>query len=80
MAFRADYAIRSITGLKNAKHERTKTMKLFDLYQTVTIAKGPFKGIQGKVMRYHNGKYNIRFGGKGKIVVFCDFRPHQIKR
>lgn len=55
-------------------------MKLFDLYQTVTIAKGPFKGTQGKVMGYHNGKYNIRFGGKGKRVVFCDFRPHQIKR
>ena len=71
-------------GLKieNEKRKTRKddTMKLFDLYQTVTIAKGPFKGTQGKVMGYHNGKYNIRFGGKGKAVVFCDFRPHQIKR
>ena len=55
-------------------------MKLFDLYQTVTIAKGAFKGTQGKVMGYNKGKYNVRFGGKGKTVVFVDFLPHQIKR
>ena len=62
------------------ENRKDKKMKLFTLYQTVTIAKGPFKDMQGKVMGYHNGKYNIRFGGKGKTVVFCDFPAHQIKR
>jgi hypothetical protein len=36
--------------------------------------------MQGKITGYHNGKYNIRFGGKGRCVVHCDFRASQIKR
>ena len=53
--------------------------KHFDLYQKVTVTKGPFKGTDGKVTGYGNGKYNIRFGGRGRRVVFCEFRSNQLK-
>lgn len=54
-------------------------MPKYDLDQKVTVKKGPFKNETGRVVGYETGKYQVRFAGRGRCAVTCDFRSTELK-